>query len=121
MLLAIEILIFSLGFFVCKNYNINNKIVIKRKDPSNNIVYLTICFVILVFVGGFRGSFTEDYMNYVWIFQDIGTYKWKDIIFNTYGGHTELVYNLFNKIVYSISSSEILLFFLITFFQYYYL
>lgn len=107
-LIALEILLicFVLLLKLYKDYKKKDKTI----DYSNNPCFILGFSAVLILISGLRGDFTSDYQNYIDIYNYIGNQDFIEIIKNTNHNHTELLYNLLNKILYSIYPNERLLF-----------
>ncbi|MBU3178170.1 EpsG family protein [Clostridium estertheticum] len=91
--------------FICYFYKVvikkspylTNSLEIERKDTTNNYIFLSVCFVIIVFITGFRGNFSPDYGSYEYIFHGYNLYSFKEILFSNL--ISEKAYAILNKAV----------------------
>lgn len=115
-LILLEIII--LFFTLCSKFRFKyNGVILNNKDDStNNIIFLFLTSSILVFFGALRGAFTIDYTNYVNLFHYLGNQSFNDLIMNYDSYHSELLFNILNKIVYMVTHNEQFLLALLSFF-----
>lgn len=113
-LAGLEIFIISYMCFlrICNDYK-NRKSI---SDYTNNFVFIFLVSIVLIFLGGLRGNFTSDYQNYTDIYYYIGGQSLGDIVTNANNNHTEVLYNLLNKVLYSLHFNEVILFLIISMF-----
>lgn len=79
----------------------------KGVDYTNNMLFCGLISMFMIFISGFRGPFSVDYYNYVYLFNKSGESTISHILF----GNIELErgFSFLNKIIYSINKEPVLL------------
>ena len=81
-----------------------------KKEIFLKDFFLVFTMGFLIIIAGFRGDFTQDYLNYDWLFKhDYSTKSWIDVFENK-----EFGYAILNKISYMISSETFVLMLLVS-------
>ena len=96
------IIIYNRLIFVNKSVmtQYNNTIVDcgkKFQINTKNSVFLSICFILLLLVAGFRGDFTTDYINYVSIYRIVEHKSFYEVL--TTQNSVEVLYAIMNKLI----------------------
>lgn len=109
-IIFLNVIIICICLLSIRYYTYGGFFVKKGVDYTNSKIVFAICFICLSLISGLRGNFTHDYNNYVGVFHYIGNQTFWEILSNANNNHTEILYNIINKIIYFFTQNAVVLF-----------
>lgn len=103
---CVNISIITLAFFCFSIIRYPLTINGNNKDMRETL-FITISFLILLIIAGFRGDFTSDYKNYTELFHYFNNFRLMDIVKEDF--YQEIGYVVLNKIIGIFSNNQVYL------------